>query len=220
MTPHDQILEMLQLQNSMNAIVNPAWRQAGYAWHRAIYVEGAELLDHLGTWKWWKKGSPDLVQAQIELVDIWHFAMSAMMTDDRLGQYALGQLAEFITVELDAVHKLIEEREAPANEEEINSWVDRLVGIAAAGRFDLQAFGHLLHFLQLDLNKLHALYVGKNALNRFRQSHGYKDGSYQKTWNGEEDNVHLERILASKPAAVDSLFDWVLKELKAAYPGK
>ncbi|MFT7292895.1 MAG: hypothetical protein ACI87Q_000741, partial [Pseudohongiellaceae bacterium] len=35
------------------------------------------------------------------------------------------------------------------------------------------------------------------AYNFFRQDHGYKDGSYIKIWQGQEDNVHLVDILAS-----------------------
>jgi hypothetical protein len=47
----------------------------------------------------------------------------------------------------------------------------------------------------LNLNELYRLYVGKNILNRFRQDHGYKEGTYSKIWNGEEDNVAMQRLL-------------------------
>jgi hypothetical protein len=46
----------------------------------------------------------------------------------------------------------------------------------------------------LNLEKLYRLYVGKNILNQFRQDHGYKDGSYIKVWDGDEDNVVMKRI--------------------------
>jgi hypothetical protein len=39
--------------------------------------------------------------------------------------------------------------------------------------------------------------VGKNILNQFRQDHGYKEGSYVKIWNGQEDNVVMQNILDS-----------------------
>jgi hypothetical protein len=45
------------------------------------------------------------------------------------------------------------------------------------------------------LDELYRLYVGKNILNRFRQDHGYKEGTYIKIWQGEEDNVVMQRIL-------------------------
>ena len=47
----------------------------------------------------------------------------------------------------------------------------------------------------LNLDALYTLYVGKNILNKFRQDHGYKEGSYIKIWNGEEDNVIMQRLL-------------------------
>jgi hypothetical protein len=51
----------------------------------------------------------------------------------------------------------------------------------------------------LNLDSLYKLYVGKNILNQFRQDHGYKEGSYIKVWNGEEDNVFMQRILDETP---------------------
>ena len=47
----------------------------------------------------------------------------------------------------------------------------------------------------LNLDALYKLYVGKNILNKFRQEHGYKEGTYIKIWNGEEDNVVMQGIL-------------------------
>jgi hypothetical protein len=47
----------------------------------------------------------------------------------------------------------------------------------------------------LNLEALYKLYIGKNILNQFRQDHGYKDGSYIKIWNGQEDNVIMQNIL-------------------------
>jgi len=47
----------------------------------------------------------------------------------------------------------------------------------------------------LNLDALYKLYVGKNILNQFRQDHGYKEGTYIKIWNGEEDNVTMQNIL-------------------------
>ena len=46
----------------------------------------------------------------------------------------------------------------------------------------------------LDLQTLYRLYVGKNILNQFRQDNGYKEGTYIKVWNGDEDNVVMKKI--------------------------
>ncbi|MCU7958424.1 MAG: dUTP diphosphatase, partial [gamma proteobacterium symbiont of Bathyaustriella thionipta] len=53
-----RLLNMLSLQDSMNTRVDENWRQAGFAWYRAIWVECGELMDHYG-WKWWKHQQPD-----------------------------------------------------------------------------------------------------------------------------------------------------------------
>ena len=36
-------------------------------------------MDHAG-YKWWKHADPDMEQIQLEVVDIWHFGMSAMIS--------------------------------------------------------------------------------------------------------------------------------------------
>lgn len=42
-----QLSQMLQLQDAMNTRVSDTWRENGYEWYRAIWVECAEMLDHL-----------------------------------------------------------------------------------------------------------------------------------------------------------------------------
>ena len=70
-----QMLEtMAQMQDSHNREVHPQWREQGFDYYRAIWVECAELLDHYG-WKWWKHTVPDLDQSRLELVDIWHLSL-------------------------------------------------------------------------------------------------------------------------------------------------
>lgn len=51
----------------------------------------------------------------------------------------------------------------------------------------------------VNLQTLYTLYIGKNILNSFRQDHGYKEGTYIKTWNGKEDNVVMQDIMAKNP---------------------
>lgn len=48
------------------------------------------------------------------------------------------------------------------------------------------------NFTFLDVYKM---YIGKNTLNKFRQDHGYKEGTYVKIWYGHEDNVYVHRYL-------------------------
>ena len=67
----------------------------------------------------------------------------------------------------------------------------------------------------LNLDKLYTLYVGKNILNQFRQDHGYKEGTYIKIWNGEEDNVTMQSILEkNNEVTPEALYE----ALEKAYP--
>ena len=61
-------------------------------------------------------------------------------------------------------------------------------------RFDYYEFTCLCNTLGLTFAKLSSMYISKNVLNIFRQNNGYKDGTYEKTWFGKEDNVHLMEI--------------------------
>ena len=77
-TATTQITQMLTMQDAMNSRVSDTWKNNNYEWYRAIWVECAEMLDHHG-WKWWKAQTLDLPQVQMELVDVWHFALSHMI---------------------------------------------------------------------------------------------------------------------------------------------
>jgi dimeric dUTPase (all-alpha-NTP-PPase superfamily) len=66
---------MLELQNAMNTRVHNEWRDQGFEWYRAIWIESAELMDHYG-WKWWKHQKPDVEQVKLELIEIWHFGLT------------------------------------------------------------------------------------------------------------------------------------------------
>jgi len=69
--------------------------------------------------------------------------------------------------------------------------------------------------LNLKLPELYRLYVGKNILNKFRQDNGYKEGSYIKIWNSQEDNVVMQSILNTKSNITPSE---LYKMLEEAYP--
>jgi len=181
-----QIMAMLALQDSMNSKVHAQWREQGYEWYRAIWVECAELMDHYG-WKWWKKQQPDVEQVKLELIDIWHFGLS-----DLLMQHdAVDVLAQTLETALRENYAAQEFRRA----------LENFVQITLNARaFDLAAFAHLMAAAELDFDALYRGYVGKNVLNFFRQDHGYKDGSYSKNWAGREDNEHLVELAAELDA--------------------
>ena len=77
-----QLLTMLEMQNSMNTKVHPQWIEQDFAWYRAVWIECAELMDHYG-YKWWKQQRPDDEQVKLEVIDIWHFGLSALFSADK-----------------------------------------------------------------------------------------------------------------------------------------
>lgn len=196
---------MLDLQNRMNAKVHPDWMSQGFAWYRAAWIECAELMDHYG-YKWWKKQQADIEQVQLEVVDIWHFGLSAMFTPGA----DIEKLADAIVSELASYQ---------ASGKGVLAATEALAGHCLAEKgFSVSLFWDLMAASELSFDQLYKQYVGKNVLNFFRQDHGYKDGSYIKIWQGSEDNVHLVEILASADMRSPQFADDVYKSLVARYP--
>jgi dimeric dUTPase (all-alpha-NTP-PPase superfamily) len=185
----EALTTMLRMQDRMNRRVHPEWKAQGFAWHRAIWVECAELVDHYG-YKWWKHQEHDLEQVQLEVIDIWHFGMSACFDADTTPERLAPEIASQWPQEPTALGVL--------------DAAEQLAAIAAGERrFCIAAFATLLGAASLDFAELYRQYLGKNVLNFFRQDHGYKDGSYRKLWGGREDNEHLMELLAGIDTAAD-----------------
>ena len=194
---------MLDMQDAMNARVNPDWRQAGNAWYRAIWTECAEMLDHYG-WKWWKHQQPDLEQVQLELVDIMHFAMSDYLLQDADNEAVAARI----------VAELADPRQA----EDIRAAIETMAQTTIANKsMHFSDFANVMALIEMDFDQLYRTYVGKNVLNFFRQDHGYKDGSYQKQWGGREDNEHLSEVLAELDSDSDSFREDVYTALETRY---
>ena len=184
-----KLINMLELQCKLNERVNPNWLSTNYAWHRAIMVESIEALDHYG-WKWWKKQEPNLSQARMELVDIWHFIMSMGLENND------GNCEKTATTIMEVFYE-------PNKPTEKSTLVlfDLMAGYAAEGKICVPAFVHLMQELNLSWDLLYITYIGKNVLNMFRQDHGYVEGAYRKFWRGVEDNKRLADIMGGKPDA-------------------
>lgn len=191
----ERLMTMLQMQDSMNKKVNPDWLAANYPWTRAIVVEGAEALEHYG-WKWWKKQEPDLAQFKIELVDIWHFILSHYVRrNDGHLESACGTILGMLTASYFEQGLSVGPRFHYFEDSSILQLLEQLIGLAASGSTNPRLFEVIMQRVDMSWDELYRSYVGKNVLNFFRQDHGYKDGTYRKIWNGEEDNVWLARIM-------------------------
>jgi dimeric dUTPase (all-alpha-NTP-PPase superfamily) len=178
-----QLLEMLTMQDAINTQVNEHWRTQKFEWYRAVWVECAELLDHYG-WKWWKKQTPDMEQVSLELVDIWHFGLSMIL-----------EQSESVEVAANSIINHLDSKSAP-NELEFKLLLETFVTQVVSNKnFNFGVFIQMAESVGLTFDNLYIQYVAKNVLNRFRQDHGYKQGTYVKIWQGREDNEHLFEIL-------------------------
>lgn len=198
--------EMLQLQASLNEMTNGLEWRNGHTrlgkkinWQRCIYMETAELIDSY-PWKHWKSidAQADVENARLELVDIWHFLMSLS-----LEQFS----ASFASELLESVYESNSRLEmTPPSIEQTLAVYEALMRIALQAPVNKEAalphfkalaaaFFSACQVASLSFSELYKIYIAKNVLNQFRQDHGYKEGTYQKLWNGKEDNVVMFELL-------------------------
>lgn len=191
-----QVNEMFQLQDRLNRHINRNWKNAEYSWTTAIMAECQELIDQLA-WKWWKherRASP--IQVNLEVVDIWHFLLSAYL---ERGPGAVELVQARIAGEPDYWHI-----GQPTDDAHIVRRAQVLSATAALhGTHEpmrmLPEFFALMRACRLSFEDLELLYRRKAALNLFRLDNGYKKNQYVKDWGGEEDNVYLEKIITHNP---------------------
>lgn len=194
-----QLIEMLQLQSRVNTLTDPNWLTANHSWPRAIMLEAAEAMDHIG-WKWWKHQEPDMPQARIEMIDIWHFVLSQALVDSG------GNVQKAALDVMERWHEPISQyriSEGP-NEEDYVAFPDmplvrrlEIFGALAGltGNALLPMMKDICETMGMNDADLFEAYVTKNVLNIFRQENGYKQGTYHKTWFGQEDNVVMQQII-------------------------
>jgi hypothetical protein len=211
-----QLATMLSLQDGMNKKVNPDWLNAGYAYLRAAMIESVEGIEHHG-WKWWKAQQKDLPQLQMELVDIWHFALSDIIIGFKGDiQKSANTIAEQLASNRDQV--TFDGNNYLFTKQDILDNLELMAGLCAAKRFDVPLFLTIVEQAEMDSDELYRQYVGKNVLNFFRQDHGYKKGTYKKVWNGREDNEHLVEVLNSLDISLNDYSDKIYTGLKMRYP--
>jgi dimeric dUTPase (all-alpha-NTP-PPase superfamily) len=225
----DKILLMLQLQNQLNDATNGEDWVKGITkngrhinWQRCIYMECAEMIDSF-SWKHWKSLSQeaDWENLQIEVVDVWHFIMSLAI--EHYSKNLLGNIEDLaINIAASQGCKRSESSEKSfASQEQIITKVENIMRLVLskeklALESLIEEFFDLVLKSALDMASLYKLYVGKNVLNQFRQDHGYKEGTYIKVWNGEEDNTVMKRIWDENPnLAPDMLYRELTKKYHA-----
>jgi dimeric dUTPase (all-alpha-NTP-PPase superfamily) len=221
MTNKDYLKTMFELQQSLNDDTNGIGWEKGYTktnniinWRRCIYMECAELVDSFN-WKHWKDlNKPiDWENVRVEIVDIWHFMMSLILEHYKLN--SLGNM-DIIISDIENTKGFKEFCNEPFKTDGVNSFeiindIETLINKST--NKDLTFDPMLIEYFSLslkcgvNLHYLYQYYTAKNVLNRFRQNHGYKEGTYKKNWNGKEDNtVMLEILTKYKNLTIDELY--------------
>jgi dimeric dUTPase (all-alpha-NTP-PPase superfamily) len=213
----NQIKQMFELQQQLNDATNgEIWTEGAtkegrqISWLRCIYMEAAEAIDSFN-WKHWKdiEAKPDLDNARVELVDIWHFLMSEAI------HYGDAGFAEIY-------NDMQPERET--DPEKLVEILEKIVAVSASANVDksqnslyqlFALFFQAIAHIEMDVSELYKRYLVKNQLNTFRQDHGYKDGSYVKMWGGVEDNVVAFNLMDENPELTP---EELYEKLETAYP--
>lgn len=223
---------MLFMQDASNKSLAPDWQQKGFRYVTATVVEAAELIDHLD-WKWWKAGQTNIGQAQMEAVDIWHFLLSRIILqepgllyksredvpgEDLAAYFRATYLLRFIALKALRSPSVCEDIVVADVIRDTEYFVKATLADAYAATDSVGYFFRVLSSLGLSFEQLYKKYIGKNILNSFRWSNGYKTpGKYVKDWLGEEDNEFLTRTLSSTDLIGPELEDFVCKELARRY---
>jgi len=184
---------MLDYQDKLNTeLKGEDWKSQNLQWYRAIWIECAELMDCF-PWKWWAKVETDLDNALIEIVDIWHFILSWSLQQD----YPLA-----ITLGIIEYAKTTTKGELSI--EKITEGIELLAKYALDKDFvgTIYAFYSLLSNFSCGIKTLAKIYFGKNTLNYFRKLKGIQEGTYNRYWNGVEDNKVMLRLIKEVKADI------------------
>lgn len=144
------------------------------------------------------------MQVKLEVVDIVHFALSIRLQKNQ----PLDDTAQLIVSDFDNVMQA----------EDIRKSIEclALLTLTDQGAHFTFIAGIMKH-LDMSFDELYEIYVGKNVLNMFRQDNGYKEGRYNKVWNGREDNEYLADIMKQLDADSQTFKDDVYTALAQNY---
>ncbi len=229
MNRRNMLIEMFTLQQKLNDETNGIDWEKGYNkhdriinWRRCIYMECAELIDSFN-WKHWKdiNIAPDWDNITIELVDIWHFIMSLGLEFYKNNH--LGSIDDIVDYVIDTKYfdEFCTDSIQPDSDDAlsiINSIEHMMKDTLMQENFYKITDDFFATSIEcgLDLDTLYKYYLGKNILNGFRQDHGYKEGTYKKMWNGQEDNDVMMKLLEQDPSLTAHTLYEKLKESYAA----
>lgn len=191
----DQLFDMQYKLNQMTCMNNfghDDWIKQGWNWSLAIVDEVMEIHGHLG-WKWWKGSdkynigitADNKEQIKLEVIDLLHFMLSK-------------------DIQADCTLHIPSNQIPPAHYGQKYKWsfkdsLDEIIDSCNWSRAPWAAWYQLCCHLELSASEIMEIYIGKYALNVFRQENGYGDGTYLKNWlipevsaQYHEDNYFVE----------------------------
>lgn len=209
------LLRILQNQDKLNETAySLEWlsnEQTGeWDYAQAAIQELAEFTN--SSWlPWWSKAERDVINCRIELVDCLHFMLSLAISRFNGAEEAAEVLEQAYVVSMYTDEETVSEIDWTEVKARCKQLVHELTygdnAEAPNGCIDYEeafaSFFNLCHSIQFSFNQLVSLYMGKSALNQFRQDKGYKKGLYTKKWpspSGEpkEDNYFLAEFVGSQ----------------------
>ncbi len=220
--------EMLELQKKLNDLTCGKYWECGVTnknkiidWFRCMRMELSEAIDSF-PWKHWKSinDTVDINNLKIEMIDTWHFLLSLIIVN----MEATLDTVEGVSIKLsEQYNKAIKSNKGKnyTNEGKIKKIEEFIFNtfLCEQNSINLNALSqnylNLLIILDIDIDFLYRLYVSKNVLNIFRQNNGYKEGEYNKIWNGKEDNEFLKEFLIILDDALS--YDALYKMLDTEY---
>lgn len=206
LTPN-QLEQMADAQNKLNTLIlGKDWATQDKDWELAVIMEAAEAIEHKG-WKWWKHQEADIPQLQMELVDIMHFALSGVMAGPRDLSYTIdNSIVSSTIIGYDESHLVF--------------LLKDIIGTVVQegmGNHLLEAIQEAMVVAGMTGESVFKMYMSKNLLNIFRQENGYKEGTYQKIWNGKEDNEVLADLMETVDLYSSTFYNDLHSKLAKAY---
>jgi len=202
--------QIINMQKTTNSEIDPEWEKKKLDWTTAMVVESSELIDSIN-WKWWKHMITDWDNIEIEMIDLLHFIFAKaieLKTESEL--YAI------VIVKESSVQKMSRDKELS---DYIINEVSQML-IPAILREDMiytiMIWLDIWFKLGYTSNDIFKVYKMKNVLNKFRQNHNYKTGTYKKLWNGLEDNVYAQRV-TKNIQYTNNFCDELYNELETIY---
>lgn len=194
------ITEMMKMQDELNTYTNGENWKSGVTkdnreihWLRYLRQEVAEFIESF-PYKHWKdlNVEPDYKNAKMEIVDIWHFLLSELLvressdSSDRIAKLNSEAIANTIQQAWGDWLAVRKEINLFMSERDRIDSILELADSVVKSSFETDItylvynISRLQYLLGMDITDIYNLYMIKNYLNAFRQSHGYKSGDYVK----------------------------------------